>query len=267
VRSITVAGIFAVPLLLVGCGGDPSSPEGSAQTEPRRAEIVDVIAKNTTALGGEEALDAVQTMVKTSLIEEGDYRDIAVFATDRQGRMRIDIFADGKRVFAESYDGQRGHQWSQKNGQTDSSERGEIALSHTPQLPNHIFRLKDVVENGHEIALLGPEEIDGIGYYVLKLTLSDGFENFLFVDAESGLATRSRNRRALHVDIDDEEKSIESRISDFRQVGDIVHPHSVIEVDLGSGEILNRVTLESLEINKELPEGYFGDLVHLTPEQ
>jgi hypothetical protein len=212
------------------------------------------------------ALNDVQTMVKRSLIVEGDYRDIAVFATDRKGRMRIDIFADCERVFAESYDGEKAYQWSPKDGQSAASERGTIALSHTPQLPNHIFRLKDLVANGHSLKLLGHEVVEGAEYSVLKLTLSDGFENYLWVDAETGFVTRVRNRRALHVDMDSAERVIESRISDFRRVGNIVHPHSVVEVDLRTGETLVVVDLLSVELNEDLPENYFKDLVREVPE-
>lgn len=139
-------------------------------------------------------------------------------------------------------------------------------MSHTPHLPNHIFRLKDLTANGHQVELVGSESIDGVDYEVLKVTLSDGFENYALIDPESGLVTRSRNKRALHVDVDDEEKVIESRMGDFRRVGAIVHPHSVVEVDLATGEILTRVTLESLELNQPLPEDYFSDLINAVPE-
>ncbi len=257
---------LAVALLLVACS-DSQPPEMEDQVQPQRVETDDVIAKNTIALGGEAALNAVQTMVKRSLIEEGDYRNIAVFATDRRGRMRVDIFAGGERVFAESYDGLRGHQWRPKDGQTEASERGTVALSHTPQLPNHIFRLKDLVANGHHIALFGTEVIDDVEYYVMRLTLSDGFKNFLYVEAESGLVTRIRNKRALHVDVDDDEKVIETLVSDFRRVGNIVHPHSVIERDTSSGEILVRITLQSMAINDSILDEYFTDLVNQIPTE
>lgn len=261
--------VATVTLLCVyGCQ-DSEAPAGTtgahSALEPAVDPAADVIDQNTRALGGGPALDGVQTMVQRSRIVEGAYRDIAVFATDRSGRMRVDIFADGQRVFAESYDGEKAYQWSQRDGQSEASERGTVALSHTPQLPNHIFRLKDMAANGHSLELLEHEVIDGTEYSVLELTLSDGFETYLWVDRESGFVTRVRNTRALHVDVDDQERVIETRISDFRPVQGIVHPHRVEEVDLKTGETLVEIDLLSLELNQELPDSYFTDLVGEVP--
>ncbi len=266
VSDVAACLITAAFVCLSACQTPDRTDNPSDNNDRAQISLEEIIAKNSIALGGKEALDSVTTMVKTSRIVEGNNRDIAVFAADRLGRMRVDIFADGHRVFSESYDGEDAYQWSPQDGQSAASERGTVALSHTPQLPNHIFRLKDVASNGHSLELLGYEELDGTEYSVLKLTLSDGFENYLWVDRESGFVVRARNTRALHVDVNDEETVIESRISDFRRVGDIVHPHSVLEVDLKTGESLVDVSLLSIDLNVELPGGYFRDLVREVPE-
>lgn len=262
---ISASLLAAAALLGSACQNPTDSSDGDRANPTAVESVSEIIDRNTRALGGAAALDDVQTMVKRSLIVEGDNRDVAVFATDRRGRMRVDIFADEQRVFAESFDGEKAYQWNPTDGQSAASERGTVALSHTPQLPNHIFRLKDAAANGHDIELLGRETADGTAYAVLRLTLSDGFENYLWVDEGSGFVTRVRNTRALHVDISDDEKVIESRISDFRRVGRIVHPHRVEEVDLKTGETLVAVSLLSLELNEELPNGYFVDLERNVP--
>ena len=257
--------IISFSLLLVGCNHDVSTSEPGNQGDTTQVDITDIIALNTDALGGQAALDGVRDMVKKSIIEQGEHRSTAIFTTSRKGRMRIDIFNGSERVFAESFDGRRGHKWNPKEGQSEASQLGTIALSHTPQLPNHVFRLKDMAANGHQLVFLEEQEIDGVNYYVLQLTLSDGFENFLFVDAESGLVKRIRNKRALHVDIDDDEKTIETLVYDFRRVGDIVHSYGAHEVDTSTGEILVKISVESLAVNKGAPTGFYADLVNMIP--
>ncbi len=273
VRLFLYVPIAVAGLVLNGCDSGkhaetvtenepPATTETVTRSESPAASVSDIVAANTEALGGAVALDAVQTLVKTTLIEEGDYRDLAVFATDRQGRMRIDIYAGGERVYTESFDGQHGHQWRPGEGQSYSSALGTVALSHTPQLPNHIFRLKDMAANGHTLELLREEENE----HVLRLTLSDGFENFLLVDKRSGLIKGSRNRRSLHVDIDPEVKSLETRVSDFRTVTHIRHAHRVSEVDRATGEVLSCSTLLDVEVNAALSVSYFSDLVDVAPD-
>ena len=178
-----------LPVLLAACqspSAGPASEAGTATNEDHQS-LVSLVERNTEALGGADALDAVQTMIKRSIVEEGEFRDVTVFATDRQSRMRVDIFADGDRVFAESYDGTTGYQWRPDTGPSEASEQGTVALSHTPELPNHIFQLKDLAENGHTLEYLEEETIDGVEYSVLKLTLSDGFETFLYLETAIGL--------------------------------------------------------------------------------
>ena len=224
-----------------------------------------IIEQNSIALGGENSLDAIQSMEKRSNILEGEFDDETIFVVDRFGRMRVDIFAAGERVFAESYDGAKGHQWGPQKGQTPASVKGTVALSHTAQLPNHILRLKDMANSGHDLQYLESETIDGREYHVVQLVLNDGFKTYLFLDSITGFVTRSRNERALHVDVDDKIRVIEARMSDFRTVGDIVHPFKVEEIDLGTGEKLVDITLRSLTVNNDIPENYFTDLEGVIP--
>lgn len=249
-RIVTLT--LATQFLVSGCG--------PAAEPPAAFSIEDIVARNTAALGGQDELNAIDNMVKHSLIVEGDDAVASVFAVSRDGQMRVDIFAGGERVFAESYDGERGHQWRPGDGQSAASERGTIALSHTPQLPNHVLRLKDVEANGHRLEHVDADTDGDRSYDVLKLTLSDGFETFLWVDRESHRVTRIRNERALHVDIDSEELVIETRVSEFRKVGNILHPHLVEEVNLATGDVLVRIELRHLELNQDLPEDYFSAL-------
>ena len=67
------------------------------------------------------------------------------------------------------------------------------------------------------------------------------------------------------MDIDSEERVIEARMSAFRPVGEIVHPHRFEEVDLATGEVLVRIELRELETNLALPDGYFRNLERVLP--
>ena len=60
---------------------------------------------------------------------------------------------------------------------------------------------------GHKVELLGRQQIDGINYYTLQLTLQDGYSQKYYVHPETFLIERSRVSRALHPDVDPDANS------------------------------------------------------------
>jgi hypothetical protein len=101
--------------------------------------------------------------------------------------MRIDVNADGEHVFTEAFDGQKGCQW-EGNGtaQKAATEKATAALRHGVELPGKLFGLHELRSRSHRIELDGREKIDGINFYVLRLTLNDGYSSTLYVDPKPG---------------------------------------------------------------------------------
>lgn len=232
----------------------------SGSNTPKDITLSDIIAQNTKALGGAQAIDATQNITVISQLKDRKYLDSVHFMADRMGRMRIDIYNNDKRVYTESFDGTNGHQWSPQKGQSPASEKGTVALSHTPQLPGHIFQLKDLVSNGHKLALVDQETIDDTLFYVLKLTLDDGFEVYYYVHSESMLITRSRSQRALHVDVDSTVQHIEVKFENYRKVQGVLKPYLVREVDLNTDSILMVNKVYDIRINLNIPESTYDQL-------
>src|SRR5207302_11167468 len=103
---------------------------------------------------------------------------------------------------------------------------------------------------GHRIELAERENIDGIQYYVLRLTLNDGYSTTLYVDRKTWLITRRRDVRPLHVDVDPTPITIEQRSSDFRTISGVQFAFASSETDLQSGKILETSHDRSVKINQ-----------------
>jgi hypothetical protein len=67
-------------------------------------------AKHTLARGGVEAIESAHTVAIRLRIVEPKFTVEGLYQASRDGQMRIEVFADGKRVFSEGYDGRRGWQ-------------------------------------------------------------------------------------------------------------------------------------------------------------
>ncbi len=67
----------------------------------------ELIARHTAAVGGARAIESVERLEIEVRISEGGSQLEGAWHADRQGRMRIDVSAGGRRVYTEAYDGKR----------------------------------------------------------------------------------------------------------------------------------------------------------------
>jgi hypothetical protein len=213
----------------------------------------EVIDRNTQATGGEKAIEAVQSIAVDLHIVDPGFAVDGTYRAARPGRMRIDVKVEGKHVFTEAFDGDRGWQWKGEGTTTiDESAKATAALRHGVELPGHLYGLHELRQRGHRIDLVGREKIEGIDYYALRITLNDGYTTTLYLDPKSWLIARRRDVRPLHVDIDPTPTTIEQRMSDFRQVAGVWFSFANTETDLATGKLLETTTVRAITINPEI---------------
>jgi hypothetical protein len=246
-RVFLRSSLTLIALTLIGCGHSPST-------------VDEVIERNTQAMGGRATLEAIHSIEFDLHIHDPGFEVDGIYRAARPGRMRIDVAADGKHVFTEAFDGQRGWQWSGKGDPVAASPKATAALRHGVELPGKLFGLHELRQRGHRIDLTGREKVDGIDYFVLRLTLSDGYETSLYVDPKTWLITRRRDVRPLHVDIDPTPTTIETRFSDFRKIGGVVFPFSNTDTDLKTGKILEQTSVREIKLNPDFDQTIFDKL-------
>ena len=239
--------LILIAITLIGCGHSPST-------------VDEVIERNTQAMGGRATLESIHSIEFNLHIHDPGFEVDGIYRAARPGRMRIDVAAEGKHVFTEAFDGQRGWQWSGKGDPVAASPKATAALRHGVELPGKLFGLHELRQRGHRIDLTGREKVDGIDYFVLRLTLSDGYETSLYVDPKTWLITRRRDVRPLHVDIDPTPTTIETRFSDLRKIGGVVFPFSSTDTDLKTGKILEQTSVREIKLNPDFDQTIFDKL-------
>jgi len=217
----------------------------------------EIIERNTDAMGGRVAIEAVQSIQIDLHIKDPSFEVDGTYYTTRPGKMRIDVSTEGKHVFAEAFDGQSGWQWEGKGEQKPATEKATAALRHGVELPGKLFGLHELKTRGHKMKLIGREQINGINYYALQLILNDGYTVSLYVDPNSWLATRRRVVRPLHVDADPTPTTIEQVSADFRDVNSVKFPFATTDTELNTGKLLETTTTKSVKINPTLPPTLF----------
>jgi outer membrane lipoprotein-sorting protein len=223
--------------------------------------VDEVIERHTKAMGGRAAIEAIQSIEFDLHITDPKFEVDGTYFAARPGKMRIDVKAGGEHVFTEAFDGRKGWQWEGKgSAQKTATEKATAALRHGVELPGKLFGLHEFKGRGHRIELGERENIDGIQYYVLRLTLNDGYSTTLYVDPKTWLITRRRDVRPLHVDVDPTPTTIEQRSSDFRTISGVQFAFASGETDLQSGKVLETTQVRSVKINPPLASSNFEKL-------
>jgi hypothetical protein len=243
-RFLPVIGVVS---MLFGCNRQSLTVDG-------------VIERNVEAMGGRTAIEAVRTIEIDLHIKDPGFEVDGIYRAARPGRMRIDVEAGGKRVFTEAFDGKNAWQSHHGSEQEVASAKATAALRHGVELPGKLFGLHELKQRGHRIEFVGRERLDGVDYYVLRLTLSDGYTTSLYVDPQRWLITRRRDVRPLHVDIDPTPTTIEQRISDYREVTGVQFAFASKEIDLKTGKELESTKVNSVKVNPPIDQSVFEKL-------
>jgi hypothetical protein len=217
----------------------------------------DVIAHNTEARGGAEALDRVRTCwFDIEISENGQTFPIRYYASlDRL--TRVDVVIDGQRAYSEGVDGDGVWLWEggAPAAQPSVAEGSANALLHGVE--SNLVGLHRFRERGAQLELAPQEVLEGVNYHVIACTYSTGHLTYFYVDPNSWLITRKRDQRAYHPDVDATEQHVESRFSDFQTVDGVVAPHLNEDFNIDTGAQLSTARVLARRLNPDLPEGLF----------
>ena len=160
---------------------------------PAPITLDEIISRTTAAVGGAEPLRQLRNIrliaewTENGTAFRGDYR------ATRDGRMRIDVYVDGNRVFSEGID--RTGAWEQRGPTAAPTAVGEAARN---ALAHGIAYRFDGIwfarEQGTSVTHEGVEVVNGVAYQVMKLRFADGFETYFYVNPRSWLIERQRDR-------------------------------------------------------------------------
>ena len=201
-----------------------------------------VIERHTRARGGAAALDRIKACAVELEITEQGSTVVGRYRASLTPRMRIDVFADGKRVWSEGLDGVGAWTWpGDKPAAGGSSDDGAKALMHGVHF--NLVGLHAFPTHGHRLTLAGREVVEGVNYHVIQIDMADGFQTFRYVDPVSWQIGRERDVRAIHPDMDAKKKLLEQVMEDYRPVDGVMVSFASRQVDVAAARVLQRTLL------------------------
>jgi outer membrane lipoprotein-sorting protein len=223
----------------------------AALATPIAAQTVDeVIAKSTEARGGLEKLKAVQALRMTGRLTMGPMDLPIAIEMKRPGLARLDITVQGTAA-VQAYDGKTAWGISPMGtGQPEpmpAEEAKEMADQADIDGP-----LVDYKAKGHQVELVGKENVEGSDAYKLKVTKKDGDVEYYFLDADSYLPVRVEGKRMVR----GTEIEGESTLGDYKEAGGYLWPYSIQNGAKGRPE-KQSIAVDKIEVNPTIDDARF----------
>jgi outer membrane lipoprotein-sorting protein len=212
----------------------------------------EIVAKNIEARGGLEKIRSVQSMRMTGDMRLGDERLPTVLELKRPGRSRWEFTLEGETA-VQAYDGKTAWMIMPFEGQTEprimtDQEAKDVELQADMDGP-----LVDSADKGITIELVGKETIEGgIETWHLRVSRKTGDTRDLYLDAKTYLPVLAVSRRTAEGGT----VEIRSRISDYRNVGGLMLPHS-FEASASGVPQTQALEFRKIELNVPIEDSRF----------
>lgn len=224
-------------------------------TLPAYAEMTvdEVLAAHFDALGGIDRLKAVKTARLTGTMSMGPGGEVPflmVFARPRKARME---FTMQGMTGIQAYDGETAWMIMPFMGSSDPQVMAEDQAKSMIEQADFDGPLMDWQEKGHQLELLGLEETEGTEAYKIKITLKNGDVRYHYLDSERFVIIKQEGKTIVQGN----EMQFETILSDYKEVGGLMFPHSILSRPQGAPEG-QAVTIEKVELDIELADDYFS---------
>lgn len=235
----------AVPLALMALL--PAWPAAAQEIS-----LQEVLNNYYEAIGGLDAWQAVQTMKVTGrrMIMPGTEAPFSM-TVKRPNKVRLEFTFQGMTGIM-AYDGETGWMVMPFMGKMEPEPVPDEDVKDLEQMADMDGVLMGYEESGHQVEYVGVEETEGTPAHKLKVTLKSGDVQYYYLDSEYFVPIKVEGTREVRGTV----VEYESILSDYKEVGGVMIPHSVDQRPKGapSGQT---IMLDQVELNVEVDDAIF----------
>ena len=219
--------LIAWPLFIGGCAnGDLRATQTMS--------LQQIAEKHVAAIGGRKKLDAIQSMQTSAILDERGTLHPLFADRRRPNLLRVRMMHGGELVFTEVYTGTRS--WEGAPGK-ENCKPDSAAMAATRHAAEQFDDpLMSAMGRAASARLTGRVRLGDRDLYQIDITEHDGSKGSYFIDSQTFLLTRVRNRRPLHPT--EPARLIELVLDDYRPVSGVLYAFRSIERDVDTGEPL-----------------------------
>jgi len=151
-----------------------------------------------------------------------------------------------------AFDGENGWAIQPWTGSEEPIDLSGMELGSAKEMAKFDGPLWDYEKYGHQLELVGKENLSGTEVYVLKLTKKEGDISTFYVDSEKYVTLKMVNKTVVQ----GQEVEIEMYMSDYREVDGIKYPFTTEQ--RMNGEVFMTIKIEEVSYNTELADDLFN---------
>lgn len=217
-------------------------------------DVEEVLTNHYEAIGGLEAWKSLESVkfsgkMVMGMGMEAPFTMVAL----RPNKARMEFTIQGMTGI-QATDGEIAWMIMPFMGATEAEEMPEEQAKAFKREADIDGPLIDYEESGHQVELLGTEEVEGTETYKVKLTYEDGAVRYYYLDAEYYLPVKIEETR----EIGGNTVTIEQSLGDYKEVGGLLMAHT-IEVKSaaapGGSQVL---TVDTVELGVEVEDSAFS---------
>lgn len=223
---------------------------------PARADDLktadEIIAKHIEAIGGRKKLDAVKTAkMSGKMVMQGGMEAPLAIEFKQPNKVRVEFTFQGM-TGVQAFDGETGWFVMPFMGKTDPEKMPPDLVEEIEDQADFAGPLVDYKKKGHEVELVGKDEVEGSDVYKLKVTKKSGNVEYHFLDAEYFLTIQMKGKRKIQ----GTEIEFEVLSGDYKDVDGLMLAHS-IEQRMVGGMGGATMVFEKVELNVDIPDDRF----------
>lgn len=215
----------------------------------------ELIAKNTEAKGGIDAIKAIQSQHATGKMSfTGDFSvDLELDSVvTRSGKVRQEASLQGM-TSVQAYDGKEGWQIQPFGGRKDPEKLSADDIKGLADDADIDGPLIDWKAKGSKVEYLGTEDVDGTEAHKLKVSEKDGDVKYYYFDPDYFLEIRVVTQRKVR----GTDQDFETDLGNYEKVAGVYMPFS-IESGPKGGPKQQKVTIAKVEVNEPVDDAKFA---------
>ena len=213
-----------------------------------------ILEKNIEARGGADAWESVKSAKIEGTMVMGGAMEMPVTMTFKRPNMiHFQMEMQGQKI-VQAYDGTSGWQVMPMMGNPDPQKMSDEESKNVRRQSDFEGPLYNYKEKGHQVELVGKEDVEGTEAYKIKITLKSGDVVHSYIDSEYFLEFKQVYE--INNAQTGQDMTMNTLVGDYKEAGPILLAHSMEMVAEGAPQGMS-IIFNTVEVNVDVDDAFF----------